>query len=101
MNTWTINREKSFELSDLFHSFWNKNTKTEAKTLDKVIEIETMGIHPKYIEIIDEGEQIVVKGVNINNLNQRLCKAIDKSKYCRINMSNINYRAGKIIFYAQ
>jgi hypothetical protein len=93
-SSYSINSDKSFDILDFISILWNK--KSKINTIDHYIEIDTMGIHPKYIEIVDEDPFLVIKGVNINNLNERLFKVLKKTEYSYIDLENIGYRAGKI-----
>ena len=99
-STWSINQERSFDFIDLIGQFWSKKIKVATQSCDYVIEIETNGIHPKYIEIIDDGSNLLIKGLNINKLNERLFNVIDKSQFKYIDVSNISYRSGKIVINA-
>ena len=98
MSTWLVEREKPLSFPGVLLQYFQRNFISDHVVYHDTIEIDTKGIHPRFIEIMEDDEVIIIKGVDYNNLSYRLNYTIQKSDFASIDKRNIAYRAGKIIF---
>jgi hypothetical protein len=98
MSTWIIEKQRTFSVSELIHQFYSKSFKHAATVFSDKIEVDSKGIHPGFIEIIEDDNNLIIKGLDLNNLSNRLHHVLNKSDFSDIDRNNIAYRAGKIVF---
>lgn len=98
MSTWIIERQRTLSLSELISNFYKRTFSSAETTFNDTIEIDSKGIHPRFIEIIEDDKYLIIKGLDLNHLSGRLYHVLNKSDYSSIDRNNIAYRAGKIVF---